>query len=336
MLKYIVRRLLGAIPVLFGLSIVLFAFIHLLPGDPCRTLLGQHATPDACLRLRENLGLDLPLWQQYINYMGNLLSGDLGSSVVNGRPVINEFLVRFPATLELTIAAMIFSIGLGIPLGRLAARHPQTWIDGAVTVISLLGISIPVFVLGLTLVTLFANPNIIGWFPTQGRIDPRANLEIQSNFILIDTLLSGRFDLFLDGLRHLILPAIALGSISLAIITRITRASVLDVANEDYVRTARAKGLSEKRVDSRHVMRNAWLPVVTVIGLQVGGLLGGAVLTETVFSWNGVGRWVVDAIQGRDYLVVQSTILIFALIFLVVNLIVDIGYAFLNPRIRYS
>ncbi len=336
MLKYIVRRLLGAIPVLFGLSIVLFAFIHLLPGDPCRTLLGQHATPDACLRLRENLGLDLPLWQQYLNYMGKLLSGDLGSSVVNGRPVINEFLVRFPATLELTIAAMIFSIGLGIPLGRLAARHPQTWIDGAVTVISLLGISIPVFVLGLTLVTLFANPNIIGWFPTQGRIDPRANLQIQSNFILIDSLLSGRFDLFLDGLRHLILPAIALGSISLAIITRITRASVLDVANEDYVRTARAKGLSEKRVDSRHVMRNAWLPVVTVIGLQVGGLLGGAVLTETVFSWNGVGRWVVDAIQGRDYLVVQSTILIFALIFLVVNLIVDIGYAFLNPRIRYS
>ncbi|MEA2536136.1 MAG: peptide/nickel transport system permease protein [Chloroflexota bacterium] len=334
MLKYIVRRLLGAIPVLFGLSVVLFAFVHLLPGDPCRTILGQHATVEACDRLRQNLGLDLPLWQQYVNYIGQLVRGDFGASIVNNKPVLTEFAVRFPATIELTVAALIFAVGVGIPLGRLAARHVQGWIDGGVTVISLFGISIPVFVLGLVLVYIFAVE--LKWLPTQGRIDARAGLELKTNFVLVDSLVQGRPDLFFDGLKHLILPAIALGSIPLAIIARITRAAVLDVANEDYVRTARAKGLSERRVDSRHIMRNAWLPVVTVIGLQVGGLLGGAVLTETVFSWNGVGRWVVDSIQGRDYFVIQSTILIFALIFLVVNLAVDVAYAFINPRIRYS
>jgi peptide/nickel transport system permease protein len=268
--------------------------------------------------------------------MSNLLHGDFGSSIINSKPVIQEFMVRFPGTVELALAAMIFAIGLGIPLGRLAARNIHTWKDGMVTVISLLGISIPVFVLGLVLVYFFS----VKWglLPSQGRIDARAavNLESVTGFMLIDTLLAGEWALFFDALKHLILPAIALGSIPLAIITRITRASVLDVSNEDYVRTARAKGLTEKRVDNRHIMRNAWLPVVTVIGLSVGGLLGGAVLTETVFAWNGVGRWVTDAIGNRDYLVVQGAIMIFALIFLVVNLIVDILYAYLNPRIRYS
>ncbi len=336
MLKYTVRRLLAAIPVLIGLSMVLFAFVHLLPGDPCRSILGQHATPEACQRLRENLGLDLPLWQQYVNYIGELLSGDFGSSIINNKPVLEEFAIRFPGTVELSVAALIFAVGVGIPLGRLAARHVQGWTDGIVTVISLLGISIPVFVLGLVLVYVFAVQ--LHWLPTQGRIDARAaaDLETVTNFMLIDTLLAGRLDLFVDALRHLVLPAIALGSIPLAIITRITRAAVLDVSNEDYVRTARAKGLTERRVDDRHIMRNAWLPVITVIGLQVGGLLAGAVLTETIFSWTGVGRWVVDAIGNRDYFVIQGAVMIFALIFLVVNLLVDIGYAYLNPRIRYS
>jgi len=334
MIKYIVRRLLGAIPVLIGLSVILFAFIHLLPGDPATAILGQHATPERVARMREYLGLDTPLWQQYLGYLANVLRGDFGASVINNQPVLKELLVRFPATIELTMAAMIFAAGLGIPLGRFAARHVQGWPDGLVTVISLLGISIPVFVLGLTLQYIFAVQLEI--LPAGGRIDPRANLVIQSNFILIDSLLMGRPDLFIDGIRHLILPAIALGSIPLAIITRITRASVLDVTNEDYVRTARAKGLKEGRVDSRHIMRNAWLPVVTVLGIQVGGLLAGAVITETVFAWGGVGRYVVDAINNRDYLVVQTTILVFALVFLVVNLLVDIGYAFLNPRIRYA
>ncbi len=334
MLKYIVRRLLAAIPVLIGLSIVLFAFVHLLPGDPSRAILGQHATPESIARIRANLGLDKPLWEQYVLYLGQLLHGDLGASIITGSPVANDFAARFPGTIELTVAALIVAAGIGIPLGRLAGRHAQGFTDGAVTVISLLGISIPIFVLGLTLQWIFGAQ--LHWLPTSGRLDPRLDLPTPTGFMLVDTLLAGRPDAFVDALKHLILPAIALGSIPLAIITRITRASVLDVANEDYVRTARAKGLTERRVDDRHVMRNAWLPVVTVIGLQVGGLLAGAVITETIFAWTGVGRWVVDAIGDRDYFIIQSSILIFALIFLVVNLIVDVLYAYLNPRIRYS
>jgi ABC-type dipeptide/oligopeptide/nickel transport system permease component len=334
MLKYIVRRVLAAIPVLLGLSVVLFAFVHLLPGDPCTAILGQHRTVAACTRLRENLGLNDPLYVQYLDYLGNLLRGDFGASIINSKPFWSEFSVRFPGTVELTVAALIFAAGVGIPLGRLAARHAQGWIDGLVTAISLFGISIPVFVLGLVLVLIFGV--YLGWLPTQNRLDARSGFDSVTHFMLIDTALAGRWDLFVDALRHLILPAIALGSIPLAIIARITRAAVIEVSNEDYVRTARAKGLTERRVDDRHIMRNAWLPVTTVIGLQVGGLLGGAVLTETVFVWNGVGRWVVDAIGNRDLTIVQSTILVFALIFLIVNLIVDIGYAFLNPRIRYS
>jgi len=334
MIKYIVRRLIGAIPVLIGLSIILFAFVHLLPGDPATAILGQHATPERVAKMRAYLGLDLPIWQQYLMYVGGLLQGDFGSSVINNQPLLKELLTRFPATIELTVGAMIYAAGVGIPLGRFAARHAQGWSDGMVTVVSLVGISIPVFVLGLTLQYIFAVQ--LGVLPAAGRIDPRAGLQIQSNFVLIDSLLMGRPDLFINGLSHLILPAIALGSIPLAIIARITRASVLDVSNEDHVRTARAKGLSERRVNGRHIMRNAWLPVVTVLGIQVGGLLAGAVITETVFAWGGVGRFVVEAINNRDYLVVQNTILIFALVFLVVNLIVDIVYAFLNPRIRYA
>ena len=263
-----------------------------------------------------------------------ICSGDFGTSVINNQPILHEFLTRFPATIELTLAAMLYAAGLGIPLGRFAARHAQAWSDGAVTIVSLLGISIPVFVLGLTLQYIFAVQLKV--LPATGRVDLTVRFDYATNFVLIDSLLARRFDVFVDALRHLVLPAIALGSIPLAIITRITRASVLDVSNEDYVRTARAKGLTNRRVDDRHIMRNAWLPVVTVIGLQVGGLLAGAVITETVFSWGGVGRYVVDAINNRDYLVVQNVILIFALVFLVVNLIVDVMYAFLNPRIRYS
>ena len=334
MLRYIVRRLLATIPVLLGLSIVLFAFVHMLPGDPVVALLGQHATPELTAQIRQQLGLDLPLHEQYLRYLGDLLRGDFGKSIINNRPVLTEFANRFPGTIELTAVALLFAAGLGIPLGRLAARHAQGLTDGMVTVISLLGISVPIFVLGLTLQYFLSVQ--LKLLPTSSRVDPRLGIDAITNFMLIDTLLHGRLDWFIDAIRHLILPGIALGSIPLAIITRITRASVLDVSNEDYVRTARAKGLTERRVDSRHIMRNAWLPVTTVVGLQVGGLLAGAVITETVFSWNGVGRWVVEAIKDHDYLVVQSSILIFALIFLLVNLIVDIGYALLNPLIRYS
>jgi peptide/nickel transport system permease protein len=333
-IKYTIRRLLGTIPVLIGLSIVLFAFIHLLPGDPARTILGQHATAESLAQLRAALGLDKPLYEQYLSYVGGLLQGDFGRSVVSDSPVLNDFLVRFPATIELTIAALIFAVGLGIPLGRYAARHPNGAGDFLVTLISLLGISIPIFVLGLTSQYVFGV--VFDILPISGRVEVRLGIDNVTNFMLVDTLLAARPDAFLDAIGHLILPAIALGSIPLAIITRITRASVLDVSNEDYVRTARAKGLTERRVQDRHIMRNAWLPVVTVIGISVGGLLAGAVITETVFAWNGVGRWVVDAIGDRDYFVIQSSILFFALIFLIVNLIVDLSYALLNPRVRYS
>jgi peptide/nickel transport system permease protein len=333
-LRFIVRRILGAIPVLFGLSVILFLFLRLLPGSAAEAILGQHATPQLIAQINATEGFDKPLYVQYLSYIGRLLQGDFGSSVLDGRAVLDTFLVRFPATIELTVGALIFAIGLGIPLGRLAARHPNSWIDGVVTVISLFGISIPIFVLGYTLAFVFGVQ--LHWLPTLGQSNPRLDVQAVTNFAVIDAMLSGSLGNVLDALSHLILPSIALGSIPLAVITRITRASVIDVSNEDYVRTARAKGLTERRVDNRHIMRNAWLPVTTVIGLQVGSLLGGAVLTETVFGWNGVGSWVVSSIQNHDYIVVQSLILIFATIFLTVNLIVDLGYAFLNPRIRYG
>ena len=334
MLRFIVRRVLGAIPVLFGLSVVLFLFLRLLPGGgPAEAILGQHATPQLIAQINATQGFDRPLYEQYFSYLGRLLHGDFGSSVLDGRLVLDTFLIRFPATVELTMGALIFAIGLGIPLGRTAARHPNSWIDSIVTVISLFGISIPIFVLGYTLDYVFGVQMHL--LPTFGQIDPRLNVPPVTHFAVIDAILYGRWTV-VDALAHLILPSIALGSIPLAVITRITRAAVIDVSNEDYVRTARAKGLSERRVDGRHIMRNAWLPVTTVIGLQVGSLLAGAVLTETVFVWNGVGGWVVSSIQNHDFIVVQSLILIFAAIFLTVNLIVDVGYAFLNPRIRYS
>ena len=334
MARFIVRRVLVAIPVLLGLSVILFLFLRLLPGGgPAVAILGQHATPELIAQINATEGLDKPLYVQYIVYLGRLLHGDFGASFVDGRQVAATFLVRFPGTVELTIGAMIFAVGLGIPLGRLAARHPNGWIDGVVTVISLLGISIPVFVLGYALAFVFGVE--LHWLPTFGQLDPRLPINPVTHFAIIDAILAGHWYV-IDALAHLVLPSIALGTIPLAVFTRITRASVIDVSNEDYVRTARAKGLTESRVNDRHIMRNAWLPVATVIGLETGALLAGAVLTETVFSWNGVGSWVVSSIQNHDYIVVQSLILIFATIFLTVNLIVDIGYAFLNPRIRYS
>lgn len=340
MTRFIVRRLITTVPIIFGLSVVLFAFIHLLPGNPAAAILGEHATPERIAQMSKYLGLDQPLPVQYVRYLKNALHGDLGTSVINGQPVLEEFMVRFPATLELAVAALIIAVGLGVPLGRLAARHSHAWPDTLITVSSLLGISIPVFVLGLVMqIVLAVDLNVL---PASGRLDPRIDLVEKTHFMLIDPWLMAnwtfgeRASVWLDAIRHLILPALSLSSIPLAFITRITRASVLDVSGEDYVRTARAKGLTRQRVDNRHIMRNAWLPVVTIVGLQTARLLGGAVLVEEVFLWPGVGQWVVQAIQFRDYFVLQCAILIFALIFLGVNLGVDIIYAFLDPQIRYS
>ena len=333
MARFIVRRLLVAIPVLFGLSVILFFFLRLLPGGgPAEAILGQHATPELVAQISKTEGFDKPIYEQYAIYLSRLLQGDFGSSFIDGQNVASTFMIRFPATLELTIGAMIFAVGLGIPLGRLAARHPNGLVDGLITVVSLFGISIPVFVLGYTLIFAFSVQ--LHWLPSLSDIDPRLDVDRVTHFAIIDALLAGQG--LPDAVAHMILPSIALGSIPFAVVTRITRASVLDVANEDYVRTARAKGLTDRRVNDRHIMRNAWLPVTTVIGLETGALLAGAVLTETVFTWPGVGSWMVTSVQNHDFIVVQSLVLIFAVIFLVVNLIVDVGYAFLNPRIRYN
>jgi peptide/nickel transport system permease protein len=334
MASYVVRRVLVAVPVLLGLTVVLFVFIHLLPGDPAAIILGERATEALKAAIRHDLGLDRPLYDQYVLYLGQLLQGNFGSSAVDGRPVLGEFLARFPATIELAAAALLVAVGVGVPLGRFAASHAQGKGDSVATVVSLLGISIPVFVVGLSLQYFIGVQLHV--LPVSGQLDPRIDVPDVTRMLLIDTLLAGRPDYFVDALRHLVLPAIALGTIPMASVARITRAAVLDVMHEDHVRTARAKGLTERRISSRYIMRNAWLPVVTVIGLQAGGLLGGAVLTETVFSWNGIGRWTVQAITNRDYLVIQGSILIIATVFLIVNLLVDIMYVALNPRIRFG
>lgn len=333
--KFIIRRLLLLIPILLGLTVIIFLFIRLLPGDPASAILGERATPESLQRVREALGLDRPLFEQYWEYVSGVVRGDLGTSFLTNRDVVDDFLQRFPATVELSVAAMVFALSIGIPLGMLTAKRRGTWIDQVGTAVSLIGISIPIFFLGLMLKWLFAIQFPI--LPDSGRIDLiEYSIPRVTNLMTVDALLAGEWGGFMDALRHLILPGIALGTIPLAVVMRITRASVIDVLNEDYVRTANAKGLHSAVVDRRHVLRNAMLPVVTVIGLQTGLLLGGAILTETIFGWGGVGKWIYDAVLSSDYQVIQSGVLLLAFIFVLVNLIVDVSYAFLNPRIRYS
>jgi peptide/nickel transport system permease protein len=334
MLRFVVRRLLLLVPILIGLSILVFVWIRALPGGPAEALLGERATPEAVEQIRDQYGLDKPVYVQYWEYVRTTAQGDLGTSVTTRRPVTDELQQRFPATIELTISALIFAIICGIPLGFVAAKKYGTATDHASLVISLLGISIPVFFLAILLKYVFAVR--LGWLPTVGRISATIDIEHPTNFYLLDALLAGDLNAFWDVIEHLILPAIALGSIPLAIIARITRAAVLDVQNEDYVRTARAKGLPPRVVDQRHIFRNALLPIITIIGLQAGLLLSGAVLTETVFAFPGMGTWLVDAIKQRNYPVLQGGILFVSLIFVLVNMLVDISYAYINPRIRVS
>lgn len=334
MLRFVVRRLILLVPILLGLSILVFLWIRALPGGPAQALLGERATEQAIAQIEREYGLDKPIYVQYWRYVKTVGAGDFGQSVTTRRDVTEELKQKFPATVELALAAMIFSVVFGIPLGFFAAKRYGGVFDNVSLVASLIGVSIPVFFLGIILKYVFAVE--LGLLPTVGRIDVLIDLEHPTNFYVLDALIAGDFNAFVDVLKHLILPAIALGSIPLAIIARITRAAVLDVQNEDYVRTARAKGMSPAIVDRRHVLRNAMLPIVTVIGLQVGFLLAGAVLTETVFAWPGIGTWLVDAIESRNYPVLQGGILFVALVFVLVNLLVDISYAFLNPRIRLS
>ncbi len=334
MLRFVVRRLILLIPILIGLSILVFLWIRALPGSPATTLLGERATAEAIAAINEQYGLNEPIHEQYFAYIENVAQLDFGDSVTSRRPVFDEFLQRFPATIELALAAMFFSMLAGIPLGFLAAKRYGGFFDHFSLFASLLGISIPIFVLAILLKYVFAVQ--LGWLPTVGRMSVLITIDHPTNFYILDAILAGDWAALWDVIKHLILPAIALGSIPLAIISRITRASVLDVQNEDYVRTARAKGLSPRTVDSRHVLRNAMLPIATIIGLQTGLLLSGAVLTETVFAFPGIGTWLVEAIKARNYPVLQGGILFIAFVFVIVNLIVDVSYALLNPRIRLS
>ena len=334
MLRFVVRRLLLLVPILLGLSILVFLWIRALPGGPAQALLGERATPQAIAQIEREYGLDKPIQVQYWRYLKTVTKLDFGQSVATRRDVTTELRQKFPATVELAMAAMLFSIVFGIPLGFFAAKRYGGLFDNLSLIGSLLGVSIPIFFLGIILKYIFAIQ--LGLLPTVGRIDVLIDLKHPTGFYVLDALIAGDMHAFLDTLKHLILPAIALGSIPLSIIARITRAAVLDVQNEDYVRTARAKGMSPGIVDRRHVLRNALLPIVTVIGLQVGFLLAGAVLTETVFAWPGIGTWLVEAIDNRDYPVLQGGILFVAIVFVLVNLIVDVSYGFLNPRIRLS
>jgi peptide/nickel transport system permease protein len=334
MFRYVVRRLLLLIPILFGVSILIFFWVRLLPGSPAEALLGERATPELVAAYRERYGLDEPIYKQYLKYVKTTAEGDFGVSVATHRYVTDEIKQRFPATIELAFGALLFASLLGVPVGFLAAKRYGSFFDHASLFVSLIGISIPVFFLAIILKYVFSVR--LGWLPSVGRIDVTIEAEHPTNFYVLDAIIERDWATLWDAIKHLILPAIALGSIPLAIVARITRASVLDVQNEDYVRTARAKGLAPRVVDSRHVFRNALLPISTIIGLQVGLLLSGAVLTETVFAWPGMGSWLRDAIFNRDYPVLQGGILFLAFVFVMVNLIVDISYAFINPRIRVS
>lgn len=341
MLRFIIRRMLLMVPVLFGLSLLLFGWLRALPGDPARALLGEKATPESIARVNAQYGFDQPLVAQYVKYMGQLLQGNFGSSARTGEPVLATFLNRFPATIELTIAALVFAIAIGIPLGYLAARRAGGVLDVLAVGSSLAGVVIPVFVLAYILKLIFAvglpGPlGVLAFLPTSGRQDVRIDATHITNFYVLDGFLTREWDAALDALVHLVLPGIALGSIPLAIIARMTRASVLDVLNEDYVRTAVAKGLGQKLITFRHILKNALLPVITTIGLQTGALLSGAVLTETVFAFNGIGAYLFDSISNLDFAVLQGFILFIALIYAVVNLIVDVAYGVIDPRMRVS
>lgn len=332
MLKFVVRRLLLLLPILLGLSVLVFVYVRALPGGPANALLGERATPEKVAQVNRLYGLDRPLLVQYGRFVDNAAHLDFGTSISTQRAVNAEIRQRFPATVELSLAALIVAVGAGIPLGYAAARRHQTWFDTTSVVLSLLGISIPVFFLAYLLKYAFAVK--LGWLPSVGRQDPALIVDHPTGFYVLDGLVTGNLGATGDALRHLILPGLALGSIPLAIITRITRASVLEVTGEDYIRTAEAKGLARRVITRRHILRNAMLPLATVIGLQTGLLLSGAVLTEIVFAWGGMGQFMYDAVFARDYAVLQGGILFLAIVFVVVNLLVDVSYGFIDPRIR--
>jgi peptide/nickel transport system permease protein len=357
-IRFIIRRLLVSIPVLFGVVSIVFLLARIIPGDPCVAALGERASPASCFQFRERFGLNEPIPVQFAIYLGDLASGDLGDSIRTGQPVTEIIVERMPTTVELTIYALLFATVVGMILGIISAYRRNSRVDVGTMVLANLGVSIPVFVLGLLLVYVFAIvfKDTFVALPPSGRLSPgfqfesiaeawgldtlagppRTILDFLSNMYTLNGLVTGQFGLLIDALRHMILPAVALGTIPMAIIARITRSSLLEVLGQDYVRTARAKGMRPRIVMFRHGLRNAMLPVVTVIGLSVGALLSGAVLTETIFSLAGMGLAIYESILGFDYIVIQGMALVGAVIYVAVNLIVDVSYGFLDPRVRVA
>jgi dipeptide transport system permease protein len=335
MLAFILRRLLLIVPTFIGITIAAFSFIRLLPGDPVLVMAGERGvSPERHAQLMHALGYDRPLYVQYFDFLTSALTGDFGQSFVTKRYIVDEFLVLFPATLELSTCAILFAILLGIPAGILAASKRGSWLDQSIMGTALVGYSMPIFWWGLLLIIFVSGT--LGLTPVSGRISLLYYFPQVTGFMLIDSLLSGEKGAFASAVSHLILPTIVLGTIPLAIIARQTRSAMLEVLGEDYIRTARAKGMSTARVYGVHALRNALIPVVTSIGLQTGHLLAGAILTETIFSWPGVGKWMVDSIFRRDYASVQGGLILLAIVVMMVNLTVDILYGFINPRIRHG
>jgi peptide/nickel transport system permease protein len=332
--QYIARRLLSLIPVLLGVSIVVFSLIRMIPGDPVIIMLGERARVEDIERVREEMGFNRPIHVQYVEWMGRVVRGDLGNSIINRTPVMAELRNRLAATVEMIVAGMFLGVIIGISVGIISALKRNTWIDVTAMFGALVGVSMPIYWLALILIYALAVNNPI--FPPSARLDVHLDVVRRTNFMLIDTLLMGDWKLFRNALWHLVLPAVVLSTVIMPILARLTRASMLEVLQQDYIRTAQAKGLRSRIVVVRHALKNALLPIVTVLGLQLGGLLGGALLTETIFSWPGMGLWTYRAIQSRDYPIVQGAVLASATIYVFVNLLVDISYAYLDPRIRYS
>jgi peptide/nickel transport system permease protein len=334
MVKYILKRVLMVIPVLIGVSIIVFSLMRVFSPDPAPIVLGQHATQETITAWRQENGLEEPIVKQYLTYITGALQGDLGESYYSKTPVAEEIGARFPATIELAIAAILFASTVGIFLGVLAAVKKNSVIDAGSTLFALIGVSIPIFWLGIMFIMFFSG--YLHLLPSGGRINVLLEPPHVTGFYMIDSLIAGDWEAFKDAAVHIILPALALGMYSMAIITRMTRSTMLETLNQDYIRTSRAKGLAEVKVVGKHALRNSMIPVVTVIGLQFGALLGGALLTESVFAWPGIGKYTVDSILKSDFPVVQGIVLLVAVIFVAVNLAADLTYAFLDPRIKYA
>ena len=331
MIGFIIRRTLVVIPTILGITIIIFMMLAITPGDPAELLLGERATEASLAAMREYLGLNKPLYVQYGLFLKRVAKFDLGETIWTRQKVYIDIMERFPATIELTLAAMIISSFLGALLGIVSATKQYSWFDYVSMLGSLFGVSMPVFWLGLMLMLIFSLT--LGWFPMSGRLGVDIDLTSITNFYVLDAILTRNWAALKDALMHLALPAIALSTIPLAIVARMTRSSMLEVLRQDYIKTARAKGLSETKIVLKHALRNGLIPVVTVVGLQFGILLGGAILTETVFAWPGIGKWLFDGVVKRDYMVIQGGTLLVATIFVIINLIVDILYAVINPRI---